>query len=89
MRSQTKWLLSILGIALLCGPLAGRVGAQSALESPGCVYDRTIYPEGSEVCQNGTKKRCESGAWGNIGMCEDEAPPPPYSSGGDLEQGEY
>ena len=38
------------------------------------------------MCQNGVLKRCESSAWGDIGLCDDDVvvAPPPISSGGDV-----
>ncbi len=51
----------------------------------GCVYNREVYPEGAELCQDGTLKRCEEGAWADIGLCEDPERAPPRSEGGDLE----
>ena len=54
------------------------------MDEGGCVFDRMIYPEGYELCQSGTLKRCESGAWADIGLCDEEPRPPPRSSGGDV-----
>jgi hypothetical protein len=56
-----------------------------APDEGGCVYDRQIYPEGYEMCQGGELKRCDQGAWSDIGMCASEGMPPPRSEGGDVE----
>jgi hypothetical protein len=37
------------------------------------------------MCQSGQLKRCEDGAWGDIGLCKAEAMPPPGSEEGDVE----
>jgi len=65
--------------------LAGLVTTAAAAQQAGCVYNRAIYPEGSETCRSGTLVRCEEGAWADIGLC-DEAPPlpPPRAGGGDV-----
>lgn len=73
--------LALLGAPLLL--LTAPVGAQ---EDGGCVYDRGIYPEGTEMCQGGLKMRCERGSWGEVGFCDSETQgPPPRSGGGDVE----
>lgn len=55
-------------------------------EEGGCAYNRVIYPEGTEMCQGGQQVRCEDGAWGDIGLCDDAEPgPPPRTGGGDVE----
>ena len=60
---------------------ASEVPAQQA----GCVYNRTIYPEGTEACRSGTLQRCENGSWSDMGFCDDSTPPPPpEASGGDV-----
>jgi len=64
--------------------LVGAFPAASQIEDVGgCVYNRVIYPEGTEVCQGGTLKRCESGGWGDIGMCDESEMPEPRPGGGD------
>ncbi len=50
----------------------------------GCVYNRSVYPHGSEMCQGGTMMRCEEGAWAATGFCKNEPMPEPISSGGDV-----
>lgn len=55
----------------------------------GCTYNRTVYAEGTEVCRDGALQRCESGNWGDIGLCDDSPlPPPPEVGGGDVPEGE-
>ena len=49
----------------------------------GCVYNRTVYPERSQMCQAGALMRCEEGAWAPIGLCDQEPMPESVSSGGD------
>jgi len=71
---------AIMALALL---LALPGAAQDPGED-GCVLNRQVYPEGYEICQSGTQKRCESGAWADTGLCDgDTTPPPPRSEGGD------
>lgn len=76
--------LRLLGIAapILLG--AVRAYAQDPLDAEGCVYNREIYPEDTEMCQNGNYVRCEDGAWSDEGDCPDEAPAPPVTQGGDV-----
>jgi len=74
------------GLIALILLLAPGVSFSQGLESPGCVYDRRVYPEGSTICRNGNQMQCEDGFWGNIGDCEDdEAPAPPIANEGDYE----
>ena len=69
-----------LVLALLLVPLSSH-----AQETSGCTYNRTIYPEGTEVCRDGALQRCSGGAWGDIGLCDHEPPPPaPIAGGGDV-----
>ena len=76
--------LAGLAAALLALAVTSLAGAQE--DDGGCVYDRRIYPEGTEMCQAGQRVRCDDGAWGDIGMCDrDEPGPPPRTSGGDVE----
>ena len=57
----------------------------SRAQETGCVYNRSIYPEGTEACRNGSLQRCEHGSWGDIGFCDESPPPPPPEvSGGDV-----
>ena len=58
--------------------------AQS-LSEDGCVYDREVYPEGTEMCQSGDLMRCEDGAWTPMGDCPDEPMPAPNPGGGDVD----
>lgn len=74
-----RLLLSVL----ICGTACPSFG-MDGLANEGCVYNREIYPEGSQRCQAGTQMRCEQGAWGSIGMCEGEPPPQPMPRGGDV-----
>ena len=78
-----KILVFVTLVILLAIPLSAQADSQ------GCVYNRTVYPEGSEMCQGGTMMRCEQGAWSATGFCENEPMPEPISSGGDApESGE-
>lgn len=56
---------------------------QSYSEEGGCVYNRSVYPEKSQMCQGGSMMECDEGAWSSIGFCDQEAMPEPVSSGGD------
>ena len=76
---------SLVFFGLLSLAAAPGVGADDEGE---CFFDRVLYPDGYEMCQSGTLKRCEDGSWANIGMCDDEAMPPPVSGGGDIEYDE-
>jgi hypothetical protein len=49
----------------------------------GCVHNRKVHPEGYELCENGMLRRCEEGAWSDIGRCDREATEAPRSGGGD------
>jgi hypothetical protein len=51
-----------------------------------CVHNRQVYPEGYELCENGMLKRCEDGAWSDIGRCEGDDTDAPRSGGGDEEE---
>ena len=53
-------------------------------DQEGCVYNRTVYPQGDQMCQSGTMMRCEEGAWSATGFCESEPMPEPIASGGDV-----
>ena len=75
-----RWVL--IGSLLLMLLGTGSAAAQGN-EEGGCVYNRQIYPEGYEMCQAGTQKRCDEGAWEDIGFCDGDEDPPPRSGGGD------
>jgi hypothetical protein len=78
LRSRSGAVLALLLAAWL-------LAATAALaQSEGCVFDRRVYPEGSEVCRGGVLQRCEEGAWGDVGRCEEEASPAPAPGGGDV-----
>jgi hypothetical protein len=83
LRSAGAVLSLLLAAWLLAAWLLAATAALA--QSEGCVFDRRVYPEGSEVCRGGVLQRCEEGAWGDVGGCEDEASPPPESGGGDVE----
>ena len=51
-------------------------------QETGCVYNRTIYPEGTEACRSGTLQQCENGSWSDMGFCSESTPPPPPEAGG-------
>ena len=71
----------ILVFATLGLLLALASGAQA--DPQACVYNRTVYPHGSQMCQGGTMMQCEEGAWAAMGFCQNEPMPEPISSGGD------
>ncbi len=54
-----------------------------AEDDGGCVFDSRIYPEGYEMCQWGILKRCEEGAWSDLGMCDEGKEQDPVASGDD------
>lgn len=90
-RAVGRALLSRAGLLAVAGRLAlaaisllGPASIARAQEDGGCVYDRRVYADGTEMCQGGQRMRCEEGAWGEIGLCDDNEPPPePVTSGGD------
>lgn len=49
----------------------------------GCVYDRRVYPQNAELCQDGALMRCDAGSWDEIGACEGGVGRAPISDGGD------
>jgi hypothetical protein len=53
-----------------------------------CVHNRREYSEGYELCENGMLKRCEEGAWSDIGRCDRDATEMPRSGGGDEPESE-
>lgn len=77
MKKATQFFLMLTTFLLL----AGTGIAQE--DQGGCVYNRAVYPEGSEMCQSGSLMRCGEGAWGDIGFCDQEPMPEPVSGGGD------
>ncbi len=73
-----------LSLVLAISATAWATTASIAQET-GCVYNRSIYPEGTEACRDGSLQRCENGSWGDIGFCDESTPPaPPRASGGDV-----
>lgn len=78
---------SLVGVIFsLVAMLATAVHAQ---EGGGCVFDRTLHPEGFSVCRGGELQRCEEGSWADIGLCDDASPaPPPRAEGGDVPIGD-
>jgi hypothetical protein len=81
--SVRKWSwVAILGASVVLG---GSAALAQDEEEGGCVFDREVFPEGYEMCQGGSRKRCEDGAWADVGDCPREAMPPPRSGGGDVE----
>lgn len=56
-------------------------------DESGCVYNRTVYPDRTEMCQSGNLMRCDTGAWSEIGDCRNDPMPEPVSSGGDHVEG--
>lgn len=49
----------------------------------GCVYDRQVYAQGAELCQDGTLLRCDEGSWDAVGACTGGPGRAPISGGGD------
>ena len=75
-----------LAFAALLALGAARADAQDPedpLDVEGCVYERQLYPEDTEMCQNGTYVRCVDKAWSVEGACPDQAPQPPISQRND------
>jgi hypothetical protein len=70
--------------------LLGLVSAATAfgqeLDDGSCFYNNENYPNGTELCRDGTQVRCEEGAWSDIGFCDGNTTPPPRSGGGDIEE---
>jgi hypothetical protein len=67
-------------VSAALGP--GRAAAEEPLEGS-CVYNREVHPPRSEICQGDTLKRCENGAWVDVGHCDQPALQPPRAEGGD------
>ena len=65
-----------LSLVLAISATAWATTASIAQET-GCVYNRSIYPEGTEACRDGSLQRCENGSWGDIGFCDESTPPAP------------
>ena len=63
---------------------SGSAAAQE-LSEDGCVYNREVYPEGTQMCQSGNLVRCEDGSWSPVGDCPNEPMPSPNSGGGDVD----
>ena len=74
-------LLALAGAGLF---FARPVAAAEPAEH-GCVFNREIHPEGDEICQSDVRKRCENGAWVDVGTCHDGGAPleQPKAGGGD------
>jgi hypothetical protein len=77
---------------LACGAVAAAllglaVSAAAQDGEDGCVYNREIYPEGTEMCQSGDLVRCEDGAWSDEGDCPNQPMPAPDTGGGDVDSG--
>jgi hypothetical protein len=75
-------LVLMAGIALAGIFGAATAGAEAPKED-GCVYNREIHRPGDEVCQGNTRKRCDHGAWVDVGTCPDGALEAPKAEGGD------
>lgn len=75
-----------MGVLVAAGLLLAGSGQAQIEDDGSCVYNRRVYPNGYEMCQAGQQVRCEDGAWGDIGMCDDPEPgPPPVTGGGDVD----
>jgi hypothetical protein len=72
----------VLGIALAGGLGAAAASAEAPKEN-GCVYNREIHRPGEEICQGDMRKRCDHGAWVDIGTCREGALEAPKAEGGD------
>ena len=81
------------GLELLCLAAVFGIGialatlASAQLEDDGsCVYDRSLYPDGTRMCQGEQLMECDEGAWEDVGNCDEPQPAPvPISGGGDVE----
>lgn len=88
-RRMVRRALRIAAVAVAAAiPLGlAATGAAAQEGDDACVYDRRSYPEGYEMCQGSRRVRCEDGAWGDIGICDDSEPgPSPTTEGGDVER---
>jgi len=72
----------VLGLALTGFLGVSAAGAEAPKEN-GCVYNREIHRPGDVVCQGDTRKRCDHGAWVDIGRCTENALEAPKAEGGD------
>jgi hypothetical protein len=72
-------LLAAAALLLSSAPAVAQIETED-----GCVYNREIYPEGTEMCQSGDLVRCEDGSWSPMGDCPNEPMPSPSPGGGDI-----
>lgn len=76
-------VLAWLSVFVAAPTFAQEIDEDMDHDESGCVYDRQVYPNGAEICQDGARMRCDAGAWDEIGACEGGAPQAPVSGGGD------
>ena len=81
--TRTECLLLAAAALLLSSSAAAQIE-----DEDGCVYNREVYPEGTQMCQSGNLVRCEDGAWSPMGDCPNEPMPSPDTGGGDVDAGE-
>jgi len=82
-----KRIGSLASLAVAAALLGFAASAAAQDGEDGCVYNRQIYPEGTDMCQNGDLVRCEDGAWSDEGDCPEQPMPPPDTGGGDVDGG--
>jgi hypothetical protein len=81
---MSKWLKSLV-LTAFASVLIPLPSYSQSLDEEGCVLNRRIHPEGTEMCQGDSRVRCEGGAWADIGMCDgDEPGPAPIGGGGNV-----
>ncbi len=95
MSASTRIRITLVAlIKLLCviavfgfGVLLASITSAQMDDDGSCVYNRSVYPDGAQLCQGGQLMECDEGAWADIGECDDPRPEPaPISGGGDVER---
>ncbi len=80
-----KRLVVAFALAISTSLFMTSASHSQSLDEKGCVFNRRIYPEGTEMCQGDSRVRCEEGSWAAVGMCHgDEPGPAPIAGGGNV-----
>ncbi len=56
-RRAASWLGAIAAVAFFAG--------SAAAQANNCTWNGQEYAEGTAICQNGLRQRCENGTWQN------------------------
>ena len=89
---KPRSLACVAALALLAAPPALAQAIDQDMNHDegggGCVYDRQVYAQGAELCQDGTLLRCDEGSWDAVGACRGGVGQQPISGGGDAPESE-